>query len=200
MKEGELKVEKEIEKKKQEVKASQFRTPRIGGKIIKRYQNRKLYDTQQSCYVTLDDIAKMIRSEDENVIVIDNKTKKDITAATLTQIIFETEKREGKYAPLYTLKEIIQYKNGSISRFLEKLGVFPDESREKEQIIFRRDYFPEIKRRVSKSRLRHEEVEQTLEERVARAAVLKSSKSFSEDLESEGPPPDLPNPNQSLTN
>ena len=61
-------------------------------KIIKRYQNRKLYDTQQSCYVTLDDIAKMIRV-DEDVMVIDNKTKNDITAATLTQIIFEAEKK-----------------------------------------------------------------------------------------------------------
>ena len=40
-------------------------------KIIKRYQNRKLYDTQQSCYVTLDDIAKMIRTNEE-VMVIDN--------------------------------------------------------------------------------------------------------------------------------
>ena len=49
--------------------------PNIRTKIIKRYQNRKLYDTQQSCYVTLDDIAKMIRA-DEDVMVIDNKTEK----------------------------------------------------------------------------------------------------------------------------
>ena len=64
-------------------------------KIIKRYQNRKLYDTQQSCYVTLDDIAKMIRTNEE-VMVIDNKSKNDITAATLTQIIFEAEKKAKK--------------------------------------------------------------------------------------------------------
>ena len=76
-------------------------------KIIKRYQNRKLYDTKQSCYVTLDDIAKMIRSNEE-VMVIDNKTKNDITAATLTQIIFEAEKKASQYAPLFTLREIIQ--------------------------------------------------------------------------------------------
>ena len=49
-------------------------------KIIKRYQNRKLYDTQQSCYVTLDDIAKMIRSNEE-VMVIDNKSKNTVTEA-----------------------------------------------------------------------------------------------------------------------
>ena len=52
--------------------------PNAKTKIIKRYQNRKLYDTQQSCYVTLDDIAKMIRTS-EDVMVIDNKTKNDIT-------------------------------------------------------------------------------------------------------------------------
>jgi len=93
-------------------------------KIIKRYQNRKLYDTQQSCYVTLDDIAKMIRSSEE-VMVVDNKTKRDITAATLTQIIFEAEKKSGSYAPLYTLREIIQTQDGSISGYLAKLGAFP---------------------------------------------------------------------------
>ena len=93
-------------------------------KIIKRYQNRKLYDTQQSCYVTLDDIAKMIRTNEE-VMVIDNKSKNDITAATLTQIIFEAEKKASEYAPLSTLREIIQHGNGSISSFLAKLGAFP---------------------------------------------------------------------------
>ncbi len=95
-------------------------------KIIKRYQNRKLYDTQQSCYVTLDDIAKMIRSNEE-VMVIDNKSKNDITAATLTQIIFEAEKKASQYAPLFTLREIIQTGNGSISNFLAKLGAFPQD-------------------------------------------------------------------------
>lgn len=93
-------------------------------KIIKRYQNRKLYDTQQSCYVTLDDIAKMIRTNEE-VMVIDNKSKNDITAATLTQIIFEAEKKASQYAPLFTLREIIQNGNGSISNYLAKLGAFP---------------------------------------------------------------------------
>ena len=93
-------------------------------KIIKRYQNRKLYDTQQSCYVTLDDISKMIRAG-EDVMVIDNKTKNNITSATLTQIIFESEKKASQYAPLFTLREIIQNGNGSISAYLAKLGAFP---------------------------------------------------------------------------
>jgi len=86
-------------------------------KVIKRYQNRKLYDTQQSCYVTLEDIAKMIRANEE-VLVVDNKTKKDITASTLTQIIFEAEKKAKNYISLETLREIIRTGNGSISSYL----------------------------------------------------------------------------------
>ena len=89
-------------------------------KVIKRYQNRKLYDTQQSCYVTLEDIAKMIRNNEE-VVVVDNKTKKDITSSTLTQIIFEAEKKNKNYISNDTLREIIQTGTGSISSYLEKV-------------------------------------------------------------------------------
>ena len=89
-------------------------------KVIKRYQNRKLYDTQQSCYVTLEDIAKMIRANEE-VMVVDNKTKKDITSSTLTQIIFEAEKKARNYISIDTLREIIQTGTGSISSYLEKI-------------------------------------------------------------------------------
>jgi len=89
-------------------------------KVIKRYQNRKLYDTQQSCYVTLEDIAKMIRASEE-VVVVDNKTKRDITSSTLTQIIFEAEKKAKNYISIDTLREIIQTGTGSISSYLEKV-------------------------------------------------------------------------------
>ena len=90
-------------------------------KVIKRYQNRKLYDTQKSRYVTLDDIASMVRTQ-KNIKVIDNKTKSDITASTLTQIIFEKEKKMGIYAPLSILCKIIQTENGCMSSYLAKLS------------------------------------------------------------------------------
>lgn len=132
-------------------------------KIIKRYQNRKLYDTQQSCYVTLDDIAKMIRANEE-VMVIDNKTKNDITAATLTQIIFEAEKKASQYAPLFTLREIIQNGNGSISSYLAKLGAFPQDYHKTQPA-------PQpIVQEVPTSKPSFDDVKQTLEERVANAA------------------------------
>lgn len=75
--------------------------------IIKRYQNRKLYDTENSTYVTLDDISQIIRRGDD-VRVIDNKTREDLTSVTLTQIIFEEEKKNKSNLPLTALKKIIQ--------------------------------------------------------------------------------------------
>lgn len=88
-------------------------------KIIKRYQNRKLYDTDASCYVTLDEIAEMIQQKEE-VTVVDNRNQKDITAATLTQIIFEKQKRSENPIPISTLRHIIQLGDGSFSSFLSK--------------------------------------------------------------------------------
>jgi polyhydroxyalkanoate synthesis repressor PhaR len=64
-------------------------------KVIKRYTNRKLYDTVESRYVTLDEIAEMVKAGGE-VKVIDNRTKDDLTAVTLAQIIFEEEKKSAR--------------------------------------------------------------------------------------------------------
>jgi polyhydroxyalkanoate synthesis repressor PhaR len=82
-------------------------------KVIKRYANRKLYDTERSCYVTLDEISQMIK-EGEDVRVVDNKTKDDLTAVTLAQIIVEEEKRAQKM-PLKLLRSIIQSGNDAFS-------------------------------------------------------------------------------------
>ena len=76
-------------------------------KIIKRYQNRKLYDTSDSCYVTLEDISEMIKAGDE-VQILDNTTKEDLTSVTLAQIIFEEQKRKTNVLPLSTFRQIIQ--------------------------------------------------------------------------------------------
>src|SRR5688572_2955692 len=75
-------------------------------KVIKRYANRKLYDTERSCYVTLEEISQMIK-EGDDVKVVDNKTKDDLTAVTLAQIIVEEEKKVQKM-PLQLLRSIIQ--------------------------------------------------------------------------------------------
>ena len=86
-----------------------------GTKIVKRYANRKLYDTERSCYVTLDDISTMIKSGEE-VQVIDNKTGDDLTSVTLAQIIFETEKK-AHFMPLNLLRGLIQQSGENIGGF-----------------------------------------------------------------------------------
>jgi polyhydroxyalkanoate synthesis repressor PhaR len=105
-------------------------------KVIKRYQNRKLYDTHQSCYVTLDEIAEMIMRGEE-VTVIDNRSKKDITSLTLTQIIFEKQKRSKTIIPVETLRDIIQVGGGTFSGFLAKTaasGGIPALKKAKEEV------------------------------------------------------------------
>src|SRR3954462_4578345 len=87
-------------------------------KIIKRYQNRKLYDTHESSYVTLDEIARMIKGG-EDLRVIDNKTKNDITAATLTQLLYESERKAKTQPSVELLKEIIRHGDGSFSGFIQ---------------------------------------------------------------------------------
>ena len=94
-----------------------------GPKIIKKYGNRKLYDTQQSSYVVLKDIEKMIRNK-EDIQIIDNETQDDITIPTLTQIIFSSEKKSKVAPPINILKSIIREGDGSFSSFLAKLGLF----------------------------------------------------------------------------
>lgn len=87
-------------------------------KIIKRYTNRKLYDTVESRYVTLDEIAEMIKQGAE-VKIVDNRTKDDLTSVTLAQIIFEEEKKKNQM-PLSVLREIIRHPGDALSGFIQK--------------------------------------------------------------------------------
>src|SRR5687767_14298852 len=91
------------------------------GRVIKRYANRKLYDTQHSRYVTLDQIAEMIRNGDD-VKIVDNKSKEDLTSVTLAQIIFEEEKKQKSFLPLQAMRNIIQSGGESITQFVTQAG------------------------------------------------------------------------------
>ena len=89
--------------------------------VIKRYSNRKLYNTDENKYINLEAIAKMIRNG-EDVQVVDNVTGEDLTAVTLTQIIMEREKKEGDFVPRSILAELIQAGGESLNVIREKLG------------------------------------------------------------------------------
>ena len=97
--------------------------------LIKRYANRKLYNTNESRYVTLEEIGQMVKSG-QDVKILDHKSKKDITSVTLAQIIFEKEKKQ-KLLPSTALKDIIQSGGEAIQDFLQRrvnLGQLKEEA------------------------------------------------------------------------
>ena len=93
-------------------------------RILKKYPNRRLYDTQDSVYVTLDDVRKMVLNKDP-LQIVDSKTGKDLTRSVLLQIIAEQE-AEG-HEPLLTnrvLQQIIRFYGDNVgsvvSRYIEQ--------------------------------------------------------------------------------
>jgi polyhydroxyalkanoate synthesis repressor PhaR len=89
-------------------------------RIIKRYQNRKLYDTFQSCYVTLEEIAQIVREGNE-IQVIDNKTKNDITYMTQIQLLFDQERKSLKPGDTELLKRVIRSEEGTLTGYIKGL-------------------------------------------------------------------------------
>ena len=89
-------------------------------RIIKRYQNRKLYDTFQSCYVTLEEIAQIIR-EGHEIQVIDNKSKNDITYMTQIQLLFDQEKKSTQPGDTELLKRVIRASEGTLTGYIRSL-------------------------------------------------------------------------------
>ena len=95
-----------------------------GPVTIKKYANRRLYNTGTSTYVTLEDLATMVKNG-EDFAVFDAKTGEDITRSVLTQIIFEQENKEGaqNLLPINFLRQLIRFYGDSmqtlVPRFLE---------------------------------------------------------------------------------
>lgn len=96
-------------------------------KLIKRYANRKLYDTERSCYVTLEEIAAMVRAGEE-IRIIDQRSNDDLTSVTLAQIIFEEEKKSRRILPLPALRSIIQSSGEFLQRISQPVQQFRDET------------------------------------------------------------------------
>jgi polyhydroxyalkanoate synthesis repressor PhaR len=85
---------------------------------IKKYANRRLYNTASSAYVTLADLAKMVKTG-EDFVVYDAKTNEDITRSVLAQIIFEQEGIEGQsLLPITFLRQLIRFYGDSVQAFL----------------------------------------------------------------------------------
>jgi polyhydroxyalkanoate synthesis repressor PhaR len=87
--------------------------------LLKKYTNRRLYDTEKSIYVTLDYVTNIIR-QGRQIVVVDAKTGEDVTAAILTQIVLEEARKKNYLLPNPMLYLIIQYGETVLSEFFEK--------------------------------------------------------------------------------
>ncbi len=83
-------------------------------RVIKRYESRKLYDTQECRYISLDDVARWVR-EGHNVKVIDNASSDDVTAQVLTQIILEEGKKGTTLVPTELLHQLVRAGEKAVS-------------------------------------------------------------------------------------
>ena len=104
---------------------------------IKKYANRRLYNTGTSTYVTLEDLAGMVKTG-EDFVVYDAKTGEDITRSVLTQIIFEQENKEGQnLLPIAFLRQLIRFYGDSMQMLVPRYLEVSIESLTREQEKFR---------------------------------------------------------------
>lgn len=104
--------------------------------VIKKYANRRLYNTSTSTYVTLDDLSAMVKSGTD-FLVYDAKTGEDITRSVLTQIIFEEENKGTNLLPINFLRQLIRFYGDSMQAFVPGFLEFSLENLGKEQEKFR---------------------------------------------------------------
>src|ERR1700730_10711190 len=105
--------------------------------VIKKYANRRLYNTGTSTYVTLEDLAGMVKNG-EDFIVYDAKTGEDITRSVLTQIIFEQENKGGQnLLPITFLRQLIRFYGDSMQMLVPRYLEVSIESLTREQEKFR---------------------------------------------------------------
>ncbi len=104
---------------------------------IKKYANRRLYNTGTSTYVTLEDLASMVKNG-EDFLVYDAKTSEDITRSVLTQIIFEQENKEGQnLLPIKFLRQLIRFYGDSMQMMVPRYLEVSIDSLTREQEKFR---------------------------------------------------------------
>jgi polyhydroxyalkanoate synthesis repressor PhaR len=107
--------------------------------IIKKYANRRLYNTDTSTYVTLEDLAEMVRSE-RDFVVYDAKTGEDLTHSVLTQIIVEQESRGTNLLPIGFLRQLIRFYGDSMQKLVPSYLEFSLDSLTRQQEQYRRRF------------------------------------------------------------
>lgn len=139
---------------------------------IKRYANRKLYDLEESRYITLEEIATLIK-DGVNIKVTDNNTNADLTALTLAQIIYEEEKKMKRVVPLAALRQVIQTGGEYLQRKVtEPIHTLREEAERTVNRLIRRekdsveDVMAAVREWVDTTQVAIEDVQRRLDDRV----------------------------------
>src|SRR3954454_14403150 len=125
----------------QEPAAAQESTPAASSIVVKKYANRRLYNTETSSYITLDNLAEMIRAG-RDFAVYDAKSGEDITRGVLTQIIVEEESKGSAMLPTTFLRQLIGFYGGSLQgvvpRYLDQaMTTFARQQQQMRQMVER---------------------------------------------------------------
>ena len=126
-------------------------------RLIKRYESRKLYDTEESRYVSLDEIATWVRNGQE-VRVVDNATNNDVTSQTLTQIILDEGRKGTSFIPSELLHDLVRLGERAVSTGMEQVQNGVD------KLIDRLGPMRRAREEMSSLRSRLEELEVSLAE------------------------------------
>jgi|SRR5688572_11456476 polyhydroxyalkanoate synthesis repressor PhaR len=176
-------------------------------RLVKRYSNRKLYDTTESRYVTLDEIARWVRAG-EDVKILENESGEDLTAVTFAQIILEGERKKSGLLSLGLMRELIQHGEAAlqniaatVDRGMEAIRSAPERAGRRVQELSRvADRLAELQKRVDEVVRRSVErvtghpafqqevkrIERTVQALEARIGRLRGSE---DDADAEVPPP-----------
>ena len=128
-------------------------------RLIKRYESRKLYDTEESRYVSLDEIATWVRAGQE-VKIVDNASSDDVTAQTLTQIILEEGRNGSSKIPTDVLRDLVRFGERALTSGVEHV----QDSMDKvvRASIDRLGPVRQAREEMTRLRTRLEELEETL--------------------------------------
>jgi polyhydroxyalkanoate synthesis repressor PhaR len=155
--------------------------------VIKRYPNRKLYDTSAKQYVSLEGVADMIRRGDP-VQVVDHASGEDHTTLVLTQIIAEQEKRGGGFLPLDVLTGLVQAGGNTLVTLRQRLSASSDFLRQVDEEIQAR-----VEKLVSLGELAEDQGRRLAQRMIALGAAVRAERELQEDalqraLEARGVP------------
>lgn len=152
-------------------------------RIIKRYPNRKLYDTTESRYITLNEIATLIR-EGVELQVFDSRSGDDITSVTLAQVLVGEEKRRNRTIPIQKMAALIHSSGEFLQKKIPVVGTIREGAGRRVQEILNNSTAEEIREVLTNTQHAYEEVQRRADERIQFiVSTLKSIAPMSRDIQ-----------------